>query len=201
MITPLMASHKDFDVYRVPPTGDQATARALLAEAGALGSRITIDFADTPTNAAAAAGFRTALDESGFVTSLKPIDADVYYSTIGVSAAEDELVLAGWAPDWTNGSSVIPPLFDGRRITVRGNENYAQLDDPEINALIDQANLETDLHHQAGLWGDLDEKVLEKAAVVPLIYDRTNQLVGSKVKGGFLHSFYGQTDLATLSVG
>lgn len=201
MITPLMTSHKDFDVYRVPPAGDQATARALLTEAGALGSKLTIDFADTPTNAESAAAFQRALDKSGFVTSLKPIDVDVYFSTIGNSAGQDELVLAGWGPDWTNGSSVIPPLFDGRRITIRGNENYAQLDDPEINKLIDDANLVTDLHRQAALWGDLDQKVMEKAAVVPLIYDRTNQLVGSKVKGGFLHSFYGQTDLATLSVG
>ncbi|MDQ1586184.1 MAG: peptide/nickel transport system substrate-binding protein [Actinomycetota bacterium] len=200
MITPLLTSYKKFDVYPAPATGDQAKAKALLTAAGALGTKLTIDIANTPTNAKSAAAFKEALGKAGFNVTINPINTDVFYTTIGKRATENELALVGWGPDWTNGSSVIPPLFDGRLLVPEGNNNYAQLNDPAINAGIATANQETDLTKQATLWGDLDQKVLEDAAVVPLIYDRNNQLQGSKVTGGFLHSFFGQADFATLGV-
>ena len=90
------------------------------------------------------------------------------------------------------------------RPTVAGMAGYTpgeQLNDPDVNAKIDAANAETDLTKQAAMWGDLDELIVkDKAAIIPLIWGTTNQLVGSKVKGAFLHAFYGEIDMATLSV-
>jgi peptide/nickel transport system substrate-binding protein len=200
MITPLLTSYKKFDVYPAPPTGDQGKARALLQEAGALGTRLKIDIANTPQNAKSGAAFKEALDKAGFKATINPINPDVFYSTIGKTSTQNELTLVGWGPDWTNGSSVITPLFNGKLIAPEGNNNYAQLNDPAINQGIADATQETDLTKQATLWGELDQKVLEAAAVVPLIYDRNTQLEGSRVTGGFLHSFFGQADLATLGV-
>jgi peptide/nickel transport system substrate-binding protein len=200
MITPLLASHKKFDVYPAPPTGDQAKAKSLLQEAGALGTSLKIDLPNTPQNAKSGAAFKEALDKAGFKATINPINPDVFYSTIGKTSTENELTLVGWGPDWTNGSSVIPPLFDGKLIAPEGNNNYAQLNDPAVNNGIAEATKETDLAKQAAMWGELDQKVIEDAAVVPLIYDRNTQLQGSKVTGGFLHSFFGQADFATLGV-
>jgi hypothetical protein len=36
--------------------------------------------------------------------------------------------------------------------------------------------------------------------LVPLIYGKTTQMWGSKVKGAYLHAFYGEIDMATVSV-
>ncbi|HEX6919146.1 MAG TPA: ABC transporter substrate-binding protein [Actinomycetes bacterium] len=201
MITPALKSHKDFNVYDVPPTGDQAKAKQLLTEAGATGFKLKIDIANTPTNAKSAAAFKEALDKAGFSTTINPINPDVFYDTVGKPATENELVLAGWGPDWPNGSSVIPPLFDGSLIVPEGNQNFALLNDPEIQSGLDAANKETDLAKQAKLWGDLDQKIVEKAAFVPLIWGKTNAMAGSKVQNVYLHAFYGELDMAAVSVG
>ncbi|HEX6921758.1 MAG TPA: ABC transporter substrate-binding protein [Actinomycetes bacterium] len=200
MIPPVLKSHKDFNVYDVPPTGDPAKAKSLLQEAGATGYKLKLDVSNTPQNAKSAAAFKEALDAAGFSTTINPINPDVFYDTVGKPATQGELVLAGWGPDWPNGSSVIPPLFDGRQIVPEGNQNFSQLNDPEVQGLLDAANKETDLAKQAKLWGDLDQKVVEKAAFVPLLWTKTNQMRGSKVKGVYMHAFYGQGDLATMSV-
>ncbi|MDQ1641848.1 MAG: peptide/nickel transport system substrate-binding protein [Actinomycetota bacterium] len=199
-ITPVMKSHKDFNVYDAPPTGDPAKAKGLLTSANAMGFKLKIDFANTPTNAKSGAAFKEALDKAGFKTTLNPINPDTYYDVIGKPKTQNELSLAGWGPDWPNGSSVIPPLFDGKQIVPEGNQNFAQLNDPEVQAKIAAANNETDLTKQAALWGDLDELIMQKAAVVPLIYGKTNQIAGSKVKNVYLHAFYGELDMAALAV-
>jgi peptide/nickel transport system substrate-binding protein len=200
MITPVLKSHKDFNVYDAPPTGDPAKAKALLTEANAMGYKVTIDVANTPQNAKSGAAFKEALDKAGFKSTINPINPDVYFDTIGKPKTQNELSLAGWGPDWPNGSSVIPPLFDGSQIVPEGNQNFAQLNDPEVQKKLAEANSETDLAKQAQLWGDLDQLIVEKAAYVPLIWSKTNQIAGSKVKNVYLHAFYGELDMAALSV-
>ena len=200
MITPALKAHKDFDVYQAPPTGDQAKAKQLLTEAGKVGMALKIDISNTPTNAKSGAAFKDALEKAGFKVTLNPINPDNFYTTIGKTAVQNELSLVAWGPDWPSGSSVIPPLFDGKLIVPEGNQNYAQLNDPEVNAGIEKTSQETNLDTAAKQWGDLDQQVVEKAAFVPLIWSKTNQISGSKVKGAYLHAFYGVVDLATLSV-
>ncbi len=203
-ITPALSSFKDFkDRATDNPEGDPVAATALLASAGVTAPvNLKLDFGNTATGAKSAAAFKEALERVAlFKVTLNAINSDVYYDTIGKPATQGDLSLAGWGPDWPNGSSVIPPLFDGRQIKSEGNQIFSQLNDQDVNAKIDAANAETDLTKQAALWGDLDEMVVkDKAAIIPLIWGTTNQMVGSKVKGAFLHAFYGEVDLATLSV-
>jgi peptide/nickel transport system substrate-binding protein len=200
MITPVLKSHKDFDVYQSPPTGDPTKAKQLLTEAGKAGLSLKIDVPNTPVGQKGGAAFQEALQKAGFKVSLNPINPDNFYSTIGKTAVQNDLSLVGWGPDWPNGSSVIPPLFDGKQIVPEGNQNYSQLNDPEVQAGLDKANSTTNLDEQAKQWGDLDQMVIEKAAVVPLLWTKTNQIFGSKVKGAYLHAFYGEVDLASVSV-
>jgi len=101
-----------------------------------------------------------------------------------------------------NGSGTIPALFDGRSIRrgVRGNYNFSLVNDQEINKMIDAVNAESNLPRQYRMWGELDRKIQEKALVVPIMYDRALQLLGSRVRGGFLHPAYLGVDLCTVGV-
>jgi peptide/nickel transport system substrate-binding protein len=200
MITPALKAHKDFDVYQAPPTGDPAKAKQLLTEAGKLGMALKIDISNTPQNAKSGATFKESLEKAGFKVSLNPINPDNFYSTIGKTAVQSELSLVAWGPDWPSGSSVIPPLFDGTQIVPEGNQNYSQLNNADVNAKIQAASQQTDLDAAAKAWGDLDQAIQEQAAVVPLIWSKTNQISGSKVKGAYMHAFYGEIDLASVSV-
>ena len=197
MITPALTSHKKFDAFPAPPQGDPEKAKALLAEAGKSGLALKIDVPNTPAASKAGAAFKAALERAGFRVTLNP---DAFYSTVGKTSVQSDLTLAGWGPDWPSGSSVVPPLVDGRQIVPEGNQILCQCNDPEIIAAIDAANKETDPTKQSELWGDADEIAIKKLPLVPLIYGKTTQMWGSKVKGAYLHAFYGEIDLATVSV-
>ena len=73
----------------------------------------------------------------GIQIKVNGIDPETYFDVIGNPANTNDLLWAGWIPDWANGSAVIPPLFDGRLIPAKANatnnQNYALLNDPEIN--------------------------------------------------------------------
>lgn len=201
MITPALKSYKDFDVYGLKdkPTGDVAKAKEALAAGKNCPTTVKYDFSNTETQQKVAAAVVESFKRIGVTVVPNPIERKQYYTTIGKTSVQNELSIAGWGPDWPNGSSVIPPLFDGRQIVPEGNQNFAQLDDPEINQLLDAANNEADLDKQAELWGDLDQKVQEKAATINLIYDKIVQLRGSKVGGAYLAAAYGYFDAVSLS--
>lgn len=200
-ITPAIKSYKDFDVYGLKdkPSGDVAKAKEALAAGNNCPTTLKYDFSNTETQQKVAAAVSAAFSRIGVKITPNPIERAQYYDTIGKTATQGDLSIAGWGPDWPNGSSVIPPLFDGRQIRPEGNQIFSQLNDPELNTLIDAANNETDLDKQATLWGELDQKVQEKAAIIPLIYDKIVQLRGSKVGGAYLAASYGYFDAVSLS--
>ena len=49
------------------------------------------------------------------------------------------IILTTWTADFPTPGSFLAPLVDGRTIRSAGNTNYARLNDPEINALVDSA--------------------------------------------------------------
>jgi peptide/nickel transport system substrate-binding protein len=141
----------------------------------------------------------------GVEVQLNPVNPDEYFDAMGNPANGNDLVYAGWIPDWANGSAVIPPLFDGRLIPTKAgassNLNFSLLNDQEINKLIDQALAEPKLDVQYNLWGQLDEKIQAKAATIPVIYIKALRMAGTNVRGGFIHPQFGQPDLCALGLG
>ena len=119
-----------------------------------------------------------------------------------------DVMFFGWVPDWASGSAILPALFDGRHIpkvsadnpNPAGNIDVSMLNDPAINQQIDAALAETDPAREAALWGDLDEKIQEKAVAIPIMFDRAIYLVGSNVLGGYLHPAFSEPDITSLGL-
>lgn len=57
---------------------------------------------------------------------------------------------------------------------------------------MDRIGAITDTTRQATAWGNLDETIMNQAPVVLLIAEKAIFMHGSKVKGGYLHNYYGQ---------
>ena len=207
IITPALgASYKKFDAFGISnPEGDPQKAKAALQAAAAEGVKLpislTMDYRQNPVNDKAAAAIKEAEARAGIIITLNPI-ATGYYATIGDPAKQHDLSTGGWAPDWTNGSTVIPPLFDGSQLSkTNSGSNYSQLNDPQVNQAIADALATKDPAAQAKKWGDIDEMVVNvKAAAVPTMYSKAFQIYGSGVKGYYLHSYFGDKDMATLAV-
>ena len=196
-----VAGWKDFNVFDTKPEGDAARAKKLLESAGVqMPYPITYGYEQSPVQDKAASAFKTAWEKAGFKVTLKPF-GDNYYDALANPSETPDVAWTSWVADWPSGSTDIPALFDSR---INLTETYlgfdfGQFDDAEVNAKIDEARQETDKAAQDKLWGDLDQMVNERAAVVPLVDQKYFYLSGSKVKG-LTYFFGGYPDIANVSV-
>jgi peptide/nickel transport system substrate-binding protein len=74
------------------------------------------------------------------------------------------------------------------------------MQDPEIDKAIDEAFSESNQERQWRLWGELDSKIQQKAATIPILYSNAIRLHGSNVSGAFIHAGFGMPDLAALGL-
>ncbi|MFM8848020.1 MAG: ABC transporter substrate-binding protein [Actinomycetota bacterium] len=111
-----------------------------------------------------------------------PIEPSKYYATI--NGDRGDMMRAGWAADWANASTVIPELFgDGGGFNYHSNEN-----DPafaEFQAKVDEAKAETDRAKQSKMWKELNQYVMDQAWSIPGSATKSQNLVGSNVRGAF----------------
>jgi peptide/nickel transport system substrate-binding protein len=137
----------------------------------------------------------------GITIKIKSVDSAVFYDTVGDIKNETEFVVAGWGPDWPSAISVIPPLFDGRQIVPTGNQNFSQLNVPELNTEMDRIAALKDVDEANKAWAALDKKILtDYAPIFPLLNEKQVFLFGKNVKGAYMMSLFGSIDLSNLSV-
>ncbi|MDP9240980.1 MAG: ABC transporter substrate-binding protein [Actinomycetota bacterium] len=201
IMTPLLPGYRAYDLYKARPQGDPDKAKQLLQQAGVpLPLKLKVASSSIGMGVAQAVALQSALKRAGIDLDIEAVPPGVYYSTIGDVSKMPDLAFSTWGPDWPSGSTVLPPQFDGRQIKAKGNTNLSQLNDPAINREIDRINAILDPKKQAPEWSNLDEQIMGVAPIVPLLYNAGIHVHGSKVKGGYLHSYYGEWDIVSLSV-
>ncbi|RRR96838.1 ABC transporter substrate-binding protein [Glycomyces terrestris] len=181
---PSVNGHKDFDLYPSEGNaGDPEKALELLASVGLQdGFSFTLDIRSQPTMQAQAESIQQALAKINVEVELNVIDTSTYYETIGTPSQQSDAAITGWCPDWaSSASTMVPPLVDGRLITDKGNNNLAQIDDPGINARIDEIKAMTDLDAANVEWGEFDEEVMALAPMAPLLWEKGVFLPGENV--------------------
>ncbi len=146
-----------------------------------------------------------ALAQVGIKATIAATDASGYYrTTIGspsnVKAKGYGLMQAGWGADWPTAYGFDQVLVDGRAIKPSGNNNYAELNDPEINSMIDQAKSEPDVTKAAAIWTSIDKKVAEQAVYLPFVYDKALNYRNPKMTNVFVNGYYGMWDFSALGV-
>jgi len=202
IMSPVTPGYKQFDAYPAAATGDLAKAAELL-KGKDVSAPLTYCYRAGTVRQKTAAAVKEALERNGlFKINVKQLDTTNYYPTVGVRTTECDLIPGGWAQDYPDGNTVLGVIMAGseaRRAT--GNSNLAYLDVDAVNA--EEARLGTLADRvQAGLgYGALDEKIMkEYAPIVPVYYDRSYSLNGSKVKGLYLSSLWGAPSLQNVSV-
>ncbi|HWD83551.1 MAG TPA: ABC transporter substrate-binding protein [Kribbella sp.] len=200
---PTIAGRVDYDPYPSPDhKGDVDGARKLLTEAGfAGGFTMTLDTRAQPKMQAMAVAIQQALEPLKITVKINTIDTSTYYEVIGTTSQQHDAAITGWCPDWPSGATFLPPLFDGRNITPKGNSNLSQLNDPGVNAKIDEISKLTDVTAANKAYGELDKQIMALAPVVPLLYEKVLMLVGSNIGGAYLHDgFSGGIDLVSVGL-
>lgn len=198
IIPPVVSSFKDFNLWETEgDKGDPEKAKELLAEAGLPdGFEFTLDIRSQPLMQGQAEAIQEALKKIGVTVNLNVIDTSIYYETIGTPSQQHDAAITGWCPDWaSSASTIIPPLFDGRNIFEKGNSNLAQINDPAINARIDEITAMADKDEAKAAWGDLDEQIMELSPIAPLVFGKAIFLPGENIAG-----YYPSTSLTDLTI-
>ena len=88
---------------------------------------------------------KTALGQVGIKVTADHPDASTYYSTFIGSPANLKnqgigIATAGWGADFPTGRRLLQQsITNGNAILPTGNSNYASLNDPTVNKILDEA--------------------------------------------------------------
>jgi peptide/nickel transport system substrate-binding protein len=168
-----------FNPYPSGPdfTGDDVKAKAELAACGQPNGFSTKIAYGTPSGHAAAAFAveQAALAKVGIKVTAAPNDSSSYYSTwIGspqnLKNQGIGIAFAGWGADFPTGVGFFQSITNGNAILPTGNSNYASLNDPTVNAVLDKAPAGQATEAD---WESLNSAIAQSATYLPILYEKT----------------------------
>ena len=180
----------------IPDEGNTELAIKLIADSGeAFPQPFVIDYGQSETNDKAAASLVASLAKAGIVATPNAIEPGAYYGVVLDPEKQGAMSAAGWGPDWSNASTVIPELF-----AANGGFNLSQWDDAAFLAESDAAKVITDRAEQAKAWQALSKKSMELALALPTRFGKEQRIHGSKIGGAYIWGPYGSWPYASISV-
>jgi len=179
----------------IPDTGDPEYAKQLITESGEPMPKLIYQFPLNPVDEKMAASIKGALEKAGIEVELQGLEAGEYYSIVMDPAKAEALIRSGWAADWPNGSTVVPPILGQNE-----SFNLGFAGDQTFWDSIATAKANTDAASQAAQWAELNKTAMPQAWVVPTVFGKTQYIWGSKVGGSFMWDAYGSIPYANLWV-
>ena len=173
VLPPSIAGSEDIDLYPY----DTDKAEQLLSEAG-YENGLTLKFLYRSASEGQRKSFATVqqdLSKIGIkVTGVASADADFYTKYLqnpdSARSGEWDLAIGGWGSDWYGNAalSYFAPLFSGEPSFPPIGSNFGFYDNPETNALIEQARTADSEEESLNLWAEADRQVMEDAAFFPI---------------------------------
>lgn len=184
--------HVDFCDYTVNPgtswSGpDMDRARALIAEAGVAGQKVTV-FGDDRHNVRENALYlQSLLTELGFDAEVKILSDSLYWNYINNTENKVQISVHRWMLDYPEPGNFIGALFTCANIreASSSNVNLSGFCDPTLEQMIADANTATLKDRAAGAeaWSKIDRYVTENAPAVPLHQPKILDVFSSRVGG------------------
>jgi peptide/nickel transport system substrate-binding protein len=141
------------------------------------------------------------LQKMGFRVRLRLVPQDAVY-TDWCQVPSKRVAMcggAGWFKDFADPQSMLEPVFKGSNINRQsGNINYSMLNDPKIDAAMNKAALASG-DDRLQQWANIDKMIIEDAAGIPFIWDKTT-LVRSKNVVGVANPYIALWDLSYISI-
>jgi peptide/nickel transport system substrate-binding protein len=140
-------------------------------------------------------------EKLGFKVRLRLVTQDAMYTRFcnvpGANVAICPNV--SWGKDFADAQTILDPTFNGKNIVPQGNSNWPELDNPEINKAMDEAELISDPKDRAEAWAKIDEMVTEQAPLVAWIWDK-QALLNAADTNGAVSKFNSMWDLSWSSL-
>lgn len=199
----------DYDPYPsgADGTGDLAKAREALAACGHPdGFDVNMTYiAGSVTDEQNFAAVQESLGRVGIKVTAKPGEQSVYYTTwIGSpqNIIDQKLGIlgAGWGADFPSINGFYRSIAHGDSILPTGNSNYASLDDPEVNRLMDEA-LKAGPEQQEDIGKQLNHRLMDLAVMLPTRFSKDIYYRSSRLTNVYaLYSFFSLYDFVQVGV-
>ncbi|WP_406145797.1 ABC transporter substrate-binding protein [Streptomyces sp. NBC_01012] len=178
VIPPTVAGYKKFDLYPTEGSkGDVAKAKEHLTKCGKpKGFKTTLTArSDRPDEITAATQLQGSLKAIGITADIKQFPADKYFTDFAgvpewVHKNNAGMMMMAWGADWPTGFGFLDQIVNGSAIKPSGGTNLMELDEKPINDLLVKGIGTVDTTERNATWGEVDQKVMENASVVPLFY-------------------------------
>jgi peptide/nickel transport system substrate-binding protein len=141
-------------------------ARALIKQAGVEGDSVTVFGNDEPEAKSLAEYLSDVLNDIGLKAKPRIVEASVYFTTVGNQKTKAQIGFANWFQDFPHPGNFFF-LVDGKSIQSTNNQNFGNVDDPQLNAIFDKADQNADIDAVAGEYARADKMLVEGAHVVP----------------------------------
>jgi peptide/nickel transport system substrate-binding protein len=192
VLPPTLDGHQPTDLYPGGPDhrGDVDRARAELAAAGmpdGFRTRIAARV-DRLKEYAAAEALSASLARVGIEAEVVPFQSGDYFEKY---AGVPECV-------HKHGFGFLDQIAHGRSIKAVGNHNFAELDLPEGNALLEAGARESDPGLRAKIWAQVDRRLMESAGLCPYLHARSLLYRGPRATDVQISGAYGMYDYAAL---
>jgi peptide/nickel transport system substrate-binding protein len=182
IVPPGMGGHlpsTEYNPFETPNmAGDIEKAKELMAQAGypdGFDGPLNFVGASDPPHDRYAESVRADLEELGF-TNLKvktPAFPNQYTQFYQVTDSETAIgTSAGWCKDYPDAFTYFDPLWNGKNISTEGsNQVYSEVDDPELNAAIDEAAATEPGPERDAAWEEVNRMATENASWIPWTWD------------------------------
>jgi peptide/nickel transport system substrate-binding protein len=164
VLPPQMPGYRKFALY----PHDLAKAKELVAEAHPTDRNVTVWTNNIAPNDEAGEYFQQVLEQLGFDVTLKQVNGATYFTLISnMSTPELDAGWSNWLLDYPHPNDYFQPQLSGESILPTGNTNWANFDDPKVNAKISDLELQQLGPKQEAQYAELDREVMEQAPWAP----------------------------------
>ncbi len=106
------------------------------------------------------------LNDIGLKAKPRIVEGSVYFTTIGNQKTKAQAGFANWFQDFPHPGNFFF-LVDGKSIQDTNNQNFGNVDDPDLNAIFNKADQNADIDAVAPEYAKADKLLVERAHVVP----------------------------------
>jgi peptide/nickel transport system substrate-binding protein len=167
LLPPNYPQYKKISKY----TYNLAKAKSLAQASGTTGQSVTVYGVNTDPSKSIVEYVASQLTKMGWKATVKLLAHGVYFTTIGNQATKAQAGYADWYQDYPNPIDWFDVLFNGDRITQTHNNNYGNVDFPDVNKTINRLKATpTTTPAQNGAWAKVDSDLVVKyASTVPYV--------------------------------
>jgi peptide/nickel transport system substrate-binding protein len=202
ILPPGMIGHlptSEFDPFATPNSaGDPAKAKEMLkgtkAEGGWHDKLLLVGDA-SGAGPKQIESVRADLEAIGFDNlEIKQLNYPDYYTQYyGEPATNTAMGFSAWCEDWPSPVTFLEPLLYGPNILKHGNSNYAEIDDPGLNSVIEKASA-TPIDEADDEWTEANRMATEMAPWIPIRWYLGRIVASENVVNGYFHQYFENLD-------